>query len=243
MMACSTVQPLLKKDKLNEYWGGLTEMIKLNKEEDIMYFCHCTRIRARDGITSKGVIYGSSTDFPSSAPLASNEEMTGTWFSLSSAELPSKSPYGTQRIKFPSHDFMSYLTEKGQNTNSNDPINSTGESAMLEDGKVAKEPMLFFECAHHYGKRQYARLLLVRASDPMVAWCKSMCKEINLSDNPFLKYSNERVRSRAHGSWIDVTVDVFVAGDIHLDQMKHRPRWDKVGTLTRAGVDPVLGLC
>ncbi|XP_045165049.2 uncharacterized protein LOC123528985 [Mercenaria mercenaria] len=257
-MAYSTEQfvrhkPFLSKDKLDEYWRQLSGRIMFKAEEEIVNFCHCTGIKARREIINDGVIYGSETDTPSSAPLASNEELRGTWFSLATNDLPRKSPYGSQRMKIRAEDFMACLLKNELKLNTNDTVNGTDESKMPEDSEVTKEPLLFFECAHRYGNRRYARLLLVRASDPMITWCKNTCKEISLRDNPVLEYRDGRIWSRAHGQrmgvWsrshgqcIDVTVEVLVVGDIYLDQVSHGLEWDKVKKSMRAGGDPILGL-
>lgn len=105
-------------------------------------------------------------------------------------------------------------------------------------------PLLFFECAHHYGTTQYARLLLVRSSDPKVEWCREMCKELDIRDNPFLQFLHGRIWTyRSGDSGKSVVVEVLVIGDIVFDQLLEPPIWDEVGTLSRAGFDPRLGVC
>ena len=105
-------------------------------------------------------------------------------------------------------------------------------------------PLLFFECAHYYGSTQYVRLLLVRQSDPKVEWCRQFCKEINLSDNPFFKFDTRKVwtyqmRDRTRS----IIVEMLIVGDIIISELCHPPKWDDVGKLTRAGGDPMIGVC
>ena len=105
-------------------------------------------------------------------------------------------------------------------------------------------PLLFFECAHHYGSTQYVRLLLVRASDPKAEWCRQFCKEIELCDNPFFEFETGRVWTyRMGGKGRDIVVELLVVGDIVFDKLRQHPDWDDVGTLSRAGFDPRIGLC
>jgi hypothetical protein len=105
-------------------------------------------------------------------------------------------------------------------------------------------PLLFFECAHYYGSTQYARLLLVRSSDPKADWCREMCKELDIRDNPFLQFLNGRIWTYRSGDMgRDIVVEVLVVGDIVFDQLLEPPSWDEVGTVSRAGFDPRLGVC
>ena len=104
-------------------------------------------------------------------------------------------------------------------------------------------PLLFFECAHHYGSTQYVRLLLICASDPKVEWCRQFCKEIELCDNPFFEFEKGRVWTyRLTGKARDIVVEVLIVGDIVFDKLREPPSWDVVGTMSRAGFDPKLGL-
>ena len=105
-------------------------------------------------------------------------------------------------------------------------------------------PLLFFECAHHYGSTQYVRLLLVRASDPKVEWCRQFCKEIELCDNPFFEFETGRVWTyRMGGKGRYIVVELLIVGNIVFDKLREHPTWDDVGTLSRAGFDPRIGLC
>lgn len=105
-------------------------------------------------------------------------------------------------------------------------------------------PLLFFECAHYYGSTQYVRLLLVRSSDPKVEWCHETCKELDIRDNPFLQFLHGRVWTyRSGDSGRGIIIEVLVVGDIIFDQLLEPPTWDEVGTVSRAGFDPRLGIC
>ena len=102
--------PGLTKETLDEYWEELLEKAKMNSKEEIHFFYHCTSIKAKADIVENGVILGSPTDMPVFSPLASYKGLIGTWFAVSSRELPSKSPYGSQRALFKVNEFMTYLS-------------------------------------------------------------------------------------------------------------------------------------
>lgn len=105
-------------------------------------------------------------------------------------------------------------------------------------------PLLFFECAHYYGTTQYVRLLLVRSSDPKAEWCKEMCKELEIRNNPFLQFLHGRIWTyRSSDSGKGIVVEVLLVGDIEFDKLLEPPEWDEVGTVSRAGFDPRLGIC
>ena len=272
-----------KTDKatLDEYWDKLLERADKNDKEEIHYFLHCTSQKGRKGIEKSGYIKGGGSDLPAHAPLASYPGLKGTWFALSGKELPTRSPYGTQRMRFKVKDILAYLGTDGQteDRDSDDVWDAPEEENTAKSGtggkgqkgkakgqkkkkvnpkqkecylknkvpqkKAFAMPLLFFECAHFYGNNQYVRLLLVRASDPQVEWCREMCKEIEIYHNPFFQVMHGRLYTYRHSperSW-DVFIEVLLVGDLALDQIQEGPEWDQVGTLTRAGFNPRLGVC
>ena len=108
-----------------------------------------------------------------------------------------------------------------------------------------RDPLLFFECAHYFGSNQYVRLLLIRNTDPKVEWCRGFCKEIELRNNPFLGFQNGRIwtYTRSKEGTNDIILEVLVVGDIKFERLEQPPSWDVVGTMSRSGFDPRLGIC
>ena len=274
-------------DTLDSFWEKLLEILEYdNEREEIKYLLHCTTLSGKKAITGSGRLYGGATDLPARAPLASYSGLKGIWMAPSPAELPRRSPYGTQRMVFRVGDVIKYLGTKYENSSDDDDDNDDDDkwdTGGQDDKKATKGrgskkgrekrdrkkkqrevirkqkdylkhkiaqkaeldlPLLFFECAHHYGSTQYVRLLLVRASDPKVEWCKQFCKEIELCNNPFFEFETGRVWTyRIGGKARDIVVELLVIGDVVFDKLRQPPDWDDVGTLSRAGFDPRIGLC
>ena len=108
-----------------------------------------------------------------------------------------------------------------------------------------RDPLLFFECAHYFGSNQYVRLLLVRDSDTKVEWCREFCKELDIRNNPFLEFHYGRIWTYSYSKEgkHNVLVEVLVVGDIVFERLEQPPNWDVVGTMSRSGFDPRLGIC
>jgi len=106
------------------------------------------------------------------------------------------------------------------------------------------KPLLFFECAHYYGNTQYVRMVLIRASDIHVDWCRVNLKEIDIHSNPLFLWTWGRVFTHTVGDKgrKEVIVELLVIGDILLDKLGEKPAWDTVSKITRAGFDPRLGV-
>lgn len=271
-------------DTLDSYWNKLLEVLEYdNEREEVKFLLHSTTLKGKNSIKESGCLYGGPTDLPARAPLASYTGLKGVWMAPSPIELPSRSPYGTQRMVFRVGDIIKHLgtkyEEDTEETNDEEkwdaeddaevqPIKGSGtkkggkkkdrKKKHREVNRKQKEcylkhkipekvelelPLLFFECTHHYGSTQYARLLLIRASDPKVEWCKQFCKEIELCDNPFFEFETGRVWTyKLGGRGRDIIVEILVVGDIVFEKLRQPPDWDVVGTLSRAGYDPKIGL-
>lgn len=120
---------------------------------------------------------------------------------------------------------------------------ATGHKSAPPPKQRGNKPMLFFECAHHYGNTQYVRMLLVRAGDPQMNWCIENLKEINIHDNPFfqLKWGRLYSANGEHGRK-ELVVEILIVGDIVMEKFPSKPNWETVGKLQRAGFDPRLGV-
>lgn len=273
--------PRTDKRTLDDYWDKLLEKADHNEREEIKFFLHCTTLKGKKAITKSGCLIGGKTDLPARAPLASYEGLKGTWLAMSTRDLPSRSPYGTQRMIFRVRDIMQYMgmaedttardsddtweapedelggrsgrqkTKSGKDKKKkHKPVNSKQKDCYLRHKVTQKPrltmPLLFFECAHFYGDNQYLRMLLVRESDPKSDWCREMCKEINIHDNPFFQFLNGRLYTYCQSESTKVNqifIEILVVGDIVFDKLLEPPNWDEVGTLSRAGFDPRLGIC
>lgn len=259
-------------DTLDEWWHNLMGKCDYLEEEEIKFFYHCTTMKGKESIQRDGKLIGGYTDLPARAPLASNYDAKGVWLAMSPKELPLRSPYGTQRVIIKVRALMTQLSTPLETVcvDSDDQYHAPEPIETLKGRKKEKKktrkpakknqkdcylkhklqekpelqtPLLFFECAHHYGSTQYVRLILIRQDDDLVDWCRETLKEINIKDNPFLCFKWGRIFSytvsnRKH----DIIVETLVLGDITLNKMTELPDWDVVGTVSRAGFDPRLGV-
>lgn len=265
------------KKTLELWWDRLMEKCDYLEEEEVKYFYHCTTLRGMDSIQKEEKLNGGYTGLPARAPLASNEDVKGVWVAMSPKELPSRSPYGTQRVVIKVRSLMTQLStprqtdevesgdrydapsddedvgkkkgkgKKKDKKKARKPVKKNQKDCYLQHRQPEKQeyatPFLFFECAHFYGSTQYVRLILIRQDADLVDWCRETLKEINIRDNPFLGFKWGRiftytVSDRKH----DIIVETLVVGDIHLNNMTESPNWDTVGTVSRAGFDPRLGV-
>jgi len=105
-------------------------------------------------------------------------------------------------------------------------------------------PLLFFECAHYfYARDQYIRLVMVRPDNKHVNWCREKLFEMDLKQNPFLKWDgNKAYTTRNDMSHKEMYVEILVIGNIILDQLNHELTWGKVGKTQRASRDPTVGV-
>lgn len=105
--------------------------------------------------------------------------------------------------------------------------------------------LLFFENSYHYsGGSQYVRLVLIRANDPFVQFCKDNMLEIDLFDNPFFNWNGWKLKTIENdktSNW-RVLVEIFAVGDHYLKSLKKNSNWDECGTHTRASCAPCVGV-
>lgn len=97
------------KETLDEYWDALLYKADHNEEEEIKFFLHCTSLTGRKKIETSGGLIGGYTNLPARAPLASYDGLRGIWLAPSPKELPTRSPYGTQRMVFKVRSIINYL--------------------------------------------------------------------------------------------------------------------------------------
>lgn len=276
-MAGKWGKSITDQNTLELWWDRLMEKCDYLEEEEVKYFYHCTTLKGMDSIQKEEKLNGGYTGLPARAPLASNGDVKGVWVAMSPKELPSRSPYGTQRVVIKVRSLMAQLStprhidevesddrydapsddedngkkkgkgKKKDKKKTRKPVKKNQKDCYLQHRQPEKQkfetPFLFFECAHFYGSTQYVRLILIRQDDELVDWCRETLKEINIRDNPFLGFKWGRiftytVSNRKH----DVIVETLVVGNIHLDSMTEPPNWDTVGTVSRAGFDPRLGV-
>ncbi|KAL4235609.1 hypothetical protein ACF0H5_004005 [Mactra antiquata] len=128
--------PKTSKAMLDEYWDKLLKKADDNEQEEIKFFLHCTTLNGKKSILKCGRLNGGTTTLPDRAPLASYLGMKGIWFAIAPRELPRRSPYGTQRMKFRVRDIMTYL---GRPIDTNDIDEDDQWHATEEDQGLEKE--------------------------------------------------------------------------------------------------------
>lgn len=169
-----------------------------------------------------GKLKGKSTEDPHESPLAENDSIKGVWFlaSLYQGELPTRSPYGTERINIPISTLMTAKTKKNWK--------------------------LFFESSYCYYKDSvhYVRLILGNKDDcstsKSMKWCQKKLHEIDLADNQFLCWKkgdrSMKVLKTATQDCASIYTEVLILGDLDI------PIWDTVTRLERAkdGAQPIF---
>ncbi|XP_061166757.1 phytanoyl-CoA hydroxylase-interacting protein-like [Saccostrea echinata] len=219
---------------LEKVWEKLLKIQEFYEMDTVSHFFHCTSKSCKNEILHSRMLRGEITESPELAPLAANTNLKGVWFvlALEERELPKISPYGTQRIRIPASVMMNYMvnTSLDDDDDNNDPSRTKSDN---EDNLF-----LFFESSYTYnGKTQYVRLLLVRSTDPNLHWCKQNLHEVNLYDNPFFQWSDDKLlSSKNHGT--NLWVEILVVRDIVLDKLTENPVWDVVKKGRREGGEP-----
>lgn len=124
---------------LDEYWEKLLKKADDYEQEEIKFFIHSTTLTGKKSIQKSERLNGGMTDLPARAPLASYCGLKGIWFAMSNRELPRRSPYGTQRMKFRVRDIMTYLGRKIEDKRDSDDDDrwDTSETEPVAD-KVRK---------------------------------------------------------------------------------------------------------
>ncbi|KAL3863567.1 hypothetical protein ACJMK2_005318 [Sinanodonta woodiana] len=126
-------------DILEDYWEDLVRVAEHLEREEIKYFLHCTSLKGKDLITKSKKLIGGYTELPERAPLALNKEMRGLWLAPSPADLPTKSPYGTQRIVMKVRDVMTYLSSPTNEDDYNSDDRWDAPSSGEEDSAKGKK--------------------------------------------------------------------------------------------------------
>ena len=172
---------------------------KLNQVEHrympITHFYHVTTTHNKEKIISEAVLRGNIANLihqSKRSPI--NKMLEGVFFGCNlwdNGDLPMISPYGTERVEIPVHNFL-----RGT-------------------------PHLFYSSSHETRPGfTYVILVLVNESDPEYQFCKCRLKELDMEDNSILKidrlgelhaYYHSTERNK-----FSLIIEVFVVGDVPL---------------------------
>ena len=171
--------------------------------DPIQYFFHVTDGTSRISIERDGYLRSVANLKFGSEGTPIHGRLKGVFFccTLFNGQLPTQSPYGTERIRIPVEHFLS------------------------------GNPHLFYNSYHVTGGNpvpvHYVILVLVKESDPDFSFCRENLVELPMDNNSFLIIDRSGQRYGCFSNQTCYTtfklyVEVFVVGDVRL------PLWDRV---------------
>lgn len=198
------------KQRKEELERIIDKKIKDVKFDRIKEFFHVTTIRNKSKIVEDDLLRGNEANLKyQSRGSPIDGELDGVFFccTLFDEDLPTRSPYGSRRIRIPVEHFL-----RGN-------------------------PCLYFNSYHvtdgRNGPVHYVTLVLVDRNDPDFSFCNKNLVRLNQRQNPFLRlrkersgytlfrcFSNQECRRR-----FKLYVDVFVVGNVELPESAI---WDRV---------------
>lgn len=185
----------LQYDVQQQLTGLQNSQLLTRGNEMVVYLYHCTTQANKVNIQDEGFLTAKTATAP--GIILGTGPVKGVWFSstLFRGELPTMSPYGTERIKIQIAELCNNL----------------------------ENWLLFYECAYRYEGRsiQYIRLVLADRSkdtnEDSIQWCEDNLAQLNITDNPFFFSENRRTaRCLANKPKPYTYIEVLIVGDIEV---------------------------
>ena len=202
-----------RKDLLSCWWKDVGIITEGRKTDQVTYLFHCTKPVNKKMIQQQKKLLGQSATL---GPLSTDPTVKGVFFttSLYQGKLPTKSPYGPDRILIP---FSSIIKN-------------------LDDWS------LYFEMAYYttrqWGYRnQFLRLVLVKNTNEYKKWCDKRLHQLEPTSNCLLCWTgadvhNVDIYKYKNKLKLSIYTIVFVVGDVatNVDGVK----WDTVKSQSKS---------
>ena len=207
-----------EKKFIEDQWKEVSDFVEDREMETVEYFQHVTSKGDKDTIVREGKLRAYS-DRSKGSPLSKNKDVKGVFFctTLYKGDLPDQSPYGEYRVAVPIQHIV----------------------------RNVKDWALFFERAHHYGKVQYVRMVLVKKSKSKYDWCKHNLQPVDIGGNGVLEWDGDvecvkaSKKSDDKYRYTNIYTEVFVVGDVlNLEKCK----WGEVYNTGTSRTSPTPGV-
>ena len=193
------------KDLLSCWWKDVGIITEGRDTDKVTYLFHCTKPENKKKIQQEKKLLGQSATL---GPLSTDPNVKGVFFttSLYKGKLPTKSPYGPDRILIPFSSIIKNLDEWS----------------------------LYFEMAYYttrqWGYRnQFLRLVLVKNSNEYKKWCDKRLHKLEPKSNCLLCWTGADVKNvdiYKFKNKLSIYTIVFVVGDVATNV--EGVKWDKV---------------
>ena len=199
------------KDLLSSWWKDVGIITEDRDTDQVTYLFHCTKPENKEMIQQQKKLLGQSATL---GPLSTDPTVKGVFFttSLYKGELPTKSPYGPDRILIPFSSIINNLDKWS----------------------------LYFEMAYYttrqWGYRnQFLRLVLVKNTNEYKKWCDKRLHQLEPTSNCLLCWTGADVKNvdiYKLKNKLSIYTIVFVVGDVETDV--EGVKWDTVESQSKS---------